>query len=136
MMVLKYEFQIDHAKELFEKQQYAKVFSEISILAKNGNSDAQNLLGQYYHFGLGGLPVDFKEAKVWYEKSTKQGHPEAPNHLGRIYLNGEGVKKDKKKAKDFYYLAAKRGDVMALHNYCQVISLPEVADLVLQYLKI
>jgi uncharacterized protein len=57
----------------------------------------------------------------WFLKSSEQGHAIAPNHIGRLYLNGEGVAKDPKEACKWYGLSAKRGDTAGKRNaqWCQ-----------------
>ena len=38
-----------------------------------------------------GVPQDDTEAVKWYRKAAEQGHAEAQNNLGVMYLNGRGV---------------------------------------------
>lgn len=78
--------------------------------AESGNPNAQNHVGEILHFGKKGVPQNYLAAKYWYMKATDNGHKVAPNHLGRLYLNGEGVTKDEKEACKWYKVSADRGD--------------------------
>lgn len=65
------------------------------IAAEQGHVDAQAKLGfDLAHEG------QHEEAVIWYEKAAAQGHPESKANLGYCYLYGNGVKKDKKKARE------------------------------------
>ena len=44
------------------------------------------------------------------------GHAAALNNLGNMYAAGRGVKKDKKKAFDFYLRSAQLGEVVGMYN--------------------
>ena len=63
--------------------------------AELGYVDAQAKLG--YDLAHEG---QHEEAVIWYEKAAEQGHPESKANLGYCYLYGNGVKKDKKKARE------------------------------------
>jgi TPR repeat protein len=67
------------------------------------------------HFGEG-APRDPQAAMQWYLRALGQGHAVAPNHLGRLYLNGEGVKKDVREACKWYAVSAARGDLGGQKN--------------------
>ncbi|MDK2070534.1 tetratricopeptide repeat protein, partial [Aliarcobacter butzleri] len=45
-----------------------------------------------------------------------QGFADAQNNIGFLYGNGQGVKQDFKKAKEWYEKAAAQGDVQAQYN--------------------
>lgn len=54
-----------------------------------------------YPFGYG-VNQDFRRAHNSYVQAVEKGSAVAANHLGRIYLNGEGVKADPKTAEKWY----------------------------------
>jgi len=83
--------------------------NELIELAEQGNADAQNRVGEMYHFAEG-VKQDYQEAKKWYLKAVANCHPVAPNHLGRIYLHGEGVKYNPQEAMKWYLMSAERND--------------------------
>ena len=55
----------------------AKISSEdlltIQNLAALGDADAQQLLGDMYLQGQGGVPLDYAEAARWYRKAAEKG---------------------------------------------------------------
>ncbi|MBQ7219891.1 MAG: sel1 repeat family protein [Synergistaceae bacterium] len=58
--------------------------------ALQGNSDAQNALGELYEDGLG-VRQDYRKAFEWYLKAAEHGEVRAQNSLGRMYKDGKGV---------------------------------------------
>jgi cell division septation protein DedD len=55
-------------------------------LAEAGNADAQFNLGQAYKLGRG-VPVDARQAQIWYQKAAQQGHEQAQVNLGLLLYN-------------------------------------------------
>jgi TPR repeat protein len=66
-------------------------------LAKQGDANAQYILGLMYDNGKG-VPQDYKEAVKWYRISAEQGEAMAQSILAVMYMNGKGVPQDYKKA--------------------------------------
>jgi len=52
---------------------------------------------------------DEAEAVKWFIKAANQQYAEAQFSLGKCYYNGEGVKQNLKKAKEYFELAAEQG---------------------------
>ncbi len=77
-----------------------------------GDNDAQLFLGSAY---MAGKPVarDPAEARKWYELAAKQNPRLAARKLGELYANGEGGKRDTKKALELWTAAEKAGDQLA-----------------------
>ena len=73
--------------------------------AELGNADAQNKLGVLY----ADIENDYKEAIKWYKKAMEQETPWAYRNLGICYREGNGVKKDLKKAEELFSKAAELG---------------------------
>ena len=80
--------------------------------AKQGNPQAQYLLGAAYFLGVG-VPLDYKKAVYWYRKAAEQGHAGAQSSLGDRYYFGEGIRRDYKKAVYWYRKAAEQGETHA-----------------------
>jgi TPR repeat protein len=76
---------------------------------------AANRLGEYYHFHA--VTRDFEKAKSFYLIASDFGHGLASNHLGRLFLNGEGVKRNEKKAQHYYELSCKQGYDLGCSNF-------------------
>ena len=73
--------------------------------AEQGNSVAQDALGDLYYNGQG-VPQDYTQAALWYRKAAEQGDAEAQDALGDLYNNGRGVPRDYAEAYFWYDLAA------------------------------
>lgn len=69
---------------------YSKAYDIFLALGEHGHPGAQNRIGTFLTFGLGG-PIDFKEAVKWFEKSSKQGYISAQCNLASMYASGMGV---------------------------------------------
>ncbi len=83
----------------------------IMHLADQGNAIAQYNLGYRYENGIG-VPKDFEEAAVWYEKAANQNLPMAAYRHG-MFLSEGMVKQDLIKAATRFQQAAERGYVPA-----------------------
>jgi TPR repeat protein len=82
-----------------------------------GDAGAIYELGLYYSRGLMGLPEDDDKAMELWLQAGELGYATAYGMIGYSYDNGKGVKRDWKKAKYYYGLAAVRGDTNARHNF-------------------
>ena len=88
--------------------------------AKNGNSEAQFILGCMYDKG-DGVKQDDAEAIKWLHKSAEQGYASAQFVLGLKYGNGDnGLKESSSEAFKWFYKAAEQGDDEA--QYCVGLS--------------
>lgn len=99
-------------------------WAKISILAENGNSDAQFMLGVRYggydfesekwNYNTEGWRrnpyYDMEKAAYWYLQAAQQGNPTAQNNLGNCYENGNGVKKNVEEAVKWFRLSAASGN--------------------------
>lgn len=103
-------------ESLIRIKQYEQAIPLLESLAAQENNEAQNKLGEIYHFGPPGI-MDYNKARELYLKAVSGGNGEAANHLGRIYMNGEGVKQDVTKAEYWYKKGMELGDVGAERNY-------------------
>ena len=77
-----------------------------------GDNEAQLALGSAYLTG-GSVARDPAEARKWYELAAKQNPRLAARKLGELYANGEGGKRDTKKALELWTAAEKAGDQLA-----------------------
>jgi hypothetical protein len=77
----------------YERGDYETALREFSLLAEQGDADAQIGLGILYSEGKG-VPQDNSEAARWYRKAAEQGHADAQMMLGGMYLFGQGVSQD------------------------------------------
>ncbi|QPJ62420.1 MAG: sel1 repeat family protein [Candidatus Nitronauta litoralis] len=77
-------------------------------LAERGNPDAQYFVGIFFSKGLG-VPVNFKEAGKWFQKSADQGDVGAQYQLGIFFETGKGYPRDLHQAGYWFKKAAKQG---------------------------
>ena len=73
-------------------------------------------VGCCYGDGLYGFPqVHAKALELWHRAATL-GCAASYNNVGFAYFNGKGAKRDKKKGRHFWELAAMMGDCVARHT--------------------
>ena len=96
----------DQGVKVFPRD-YAEAFKWYKKAEEQGNTGAQNNLGQMYDRGLG-IPRDYAEAFKWYKKAAEQGDAGAQFNLGKMYQKGKGVPKNRLISYMWYSLAAKK----------------------------
>jgi len=72
-------------------------------------------MGYALQNGLG-TPVNYDEARMWYEKAAEKNDAYSMASLAWLYENGKGVKQDYVQAKDWYEKAADAGNSYAMGN--------------------
>jgi uncharacterized caspase-like protein len=77
--------------------------------AKEGDSEAQNYVGEIYEKGLG-IQADYVTAAAWYKKAAEQKNSRAQINLGFLYEKGLGVEKDLSHALNLYRMASGLAD--------------------------
>jgi TPR repeat protein len=87
-----------------------------SKAAKQGNPNAQNLLGLMWKNGNCKEGENFDEAYFWYRKAAEQGHAEAQTNLGLMWEYGDGVEQDNDEAVYWYGKAAGQGYAIAQYH--------------------
>src|SRR5262249_21359194 len=80
-----------------------------SRAARQGDADAQEMLGWHYFYGDDGVRTDHKEAVSWYRRAARKGNPGAQYALATCYENGDGVRKNRRLAILWYSKAAEQG---------------------------
>ena len=93
----------------FKNKDYAAAMTVLMPLAEQGNPEAQCVIANLYHLGLG-VAVNIDTAIKWYRKSAEQGYGVASNNLGSIFLAGDyGGSPDCEEAKKWYQKAREQG---------------------------
>lgn len=87
---------LESAKRAYDQKDYVTAQKEFTILAENGNSDSQLIIGKMYMIGQG-VPKDSDQALKWLKAAAVQGNADAQFFLGSMYLLpqkdiGEGLK--------------------------------------------
>lgn len=104
------------SKKVIEQDKIEKLIEK----AKQGDVEAQVLVGNYYFYPFNGAEaIDCKAAFDMYEKAAAQDYPEGIARLGYMYYLGYGengkiiLRSDKKKARELYEKAASMGNEFA-----------------------
>lgn len=93
----------------FESQNYTQAFNLLKPLAEEGNAEAQCIIANMYHLGLG-IEINLPEALQWYRKSSQQGYGIASNNLATLYLlGGNGISQNKNEADRYFQKAREQG---------------------------
>lgn len=93
----------------------ADEFSVLTAKAKAGEIESQFNLGMMYYAGTG-VPQDYQQAKVWFQKASEQGFAGAQYNLGLMFAKGEGVTQDYQQALVWWQKAAEQGYAWAQYN--------------------
>ena len=89
----------------YDRSNYATALKVWLPQAKQGNVEAQVILGEIYEKGLGGL-TDPALAAQWYRKAAVQGSSRAQINLGHLYEKGLGVEQNLPEALNWYRKAS------------------------------
>ena len=101
--------------ELLRTGSFQTAHSQLLTLATKDNAEAQFQLGLMAHLGRG-IPQNFLEAQMWYERAAKAGEVQSQNNLGVIYRDGLGIPVDAVVAYKWFSLAASQRNVQAIAN--------------------
>lgn len=120
----------DSQREVVEYYEYSADKEQTSTLL---------LLGQIFYEGYNGTPVDFVQARRYFEQAAELGSASAKGFLGEIYLWGLGVQKDSQKAFRYFREGAKGGSAVAQNGlgvlYRDGIEVLEDAEEALQHFE-
>ena len=92
------------------------------MAAEQGDTKAQNKLGDIYYNGFGVLQ-DYAKAAIWYRKAAEQGDADAQNKLALMHVKGDGVPQDYVSAQMWFNIAAALGDEKAQKARSMVVDL-------------
>jgi TPR repeat protein len=90
----------------FESQDYLRAFEILMPIAATGDAEAQCIIANMYHLGLG-LEPDVLQAVEWYKKSAEQGYGVASNNLGGIFKVGVNGQAPDPKTSEYWYEKAR-----------------------------
>lgn len=89
----------------YDRADYASSLKVWLPQAKEGDVNAQVILGEMYEKGLGGM-ADPVLAGQWYRKAAAQGNSRAQINLGHLYEKGLGVEQNLPEALNWYRKAS------------------------------
>ena len=78
-------------------------------IADSGDSKSQHAISGCYIHGLYGFPVDYDLAIKYLKEASKENYAAAKYDLAIMYFNGNGVVKDKNKARELLEENSKNG---------------------------
>ena len=94
----------------------AEGYVQVQARCLQNDHVAFTLLGHRYQRGELGTPKDDLKALDCYIRAVELGSLDACNQIGIMYVDGNGVAIDKKRAALFERVGALRGDIAARHN--------------------
>ena len=62
---------------------YPRALAAYKVGAEGGDAVCQYQVGSILYGGVGGVPIDYREARVWLEKAVAQDEPNAMITLGQ-----------------------------------------------------
>jgi Sel1 repeat len=111
---------VREAIALYEKSDWKAAYLKGLPLAKQGNSEAQLLMGNLLAQGKVG-PVDFMAARRWWSLAANAGNAKAQFNLGLMYQYGDGVKADTQVSRKWLAEAALGGHSTAMHKLGELL---------------
>ncbi|MEW6647288.1 MAG: sel1 repeat family protein [Pseudomonadota bacterium] len=110
---------IDEAAAALDAGDHSRALLLLRPLARDGNMDAQYLLGSLYSSGGNDVAQDGAEAVKWLTRAAEQGHQQAANTLGMMYVSGLGVKMNEAEAQKWFALAGKIAEASNKSSDCE-----------------
>ncbi|MBO6129701.1 MAG: sel1 repeat family protein [Pseudobutyrivibrio sp.] len=96
-------------------------YNELEVLAYEGDTDAQVMLGRMLEYGTDDVKQDFTEAISWYQMASDSGNVDGTCALGYFYLTGTGVDQDYEKAMELFDAAIEGGSTNAYVGKARVL---------------
>lgn len=87
--------------------------AEMTRKAEQGDTESMVKLADMYCRGAFGLNADDQICGMWMKRAAEHGHKDAQYHLGRMYEEGIGMRRDMTQAYSWYSIAYDNGYVMA-----------------------
>ncbi|SEA56768.1 hypothetical protein SAMN02910384_01786 [Pseudobutyrivibrio sp. ACV-2] len=96
-------------------------YNELEVLAYEGDTDAQVMLGRMLEYGNEEVKQNFYEAFSWYQMASDSGNVDGTCALGYFYLNGAAVEADLDKAEELFNTAIENGSTNAKVGLARVM---------------
>ena len=98
----------DEGMNAYSSGDYETAAREFRALARQGDKEAQYLLGLLYEAGQG-VEKDEQEAAFWLARSADQGFADAYFALGQMFASRKGERQDRMAAHHWFSLAKEYG---------------------------
>jgi localization factor PodJL len=89
--------------------------SQLYAALSAGSPAAAYEMGSRFAEGRG-VPINFQQAALWFDRAAKAGSVPGLFRLAVLYERGQGVAKDLQEARRLYLAAADNGHAKAMHN--------------------
>jgi TPR repeat protein len=90
------------AQDAYSKGDYPKALDHFRAAAIAGDPDAMYYTGVMYSQAEGVAKPNMAEALRWYERAAARDQPKALLTMGRLYVVGDGVERDTRKALEMF----------------------------------
>ncbi len=97
------------AGKLLAKNKPKDAVAPLKQSAEYKNSDAMEVLGTMYKYGIG-VEQDYFEAASWFRKAAEKELPYSMLNMGKLYEKGNGVTQDDTIAREWYKKSALAGN--------------------------
>ncbi|MBR7069473.1 MAG: sel1 repeat family protein [Oxalobacter sp.] len=87
--------------------------AEMTRKAEKGDTESMVKLADMYCRGAFGLNADDQICGMWMKRAAELGHKDAQYHLGRMFEEGIGMRRDDAQAYAWYSIAYANGYMMA-----------------------
>jgi TPR repeat protein len=114
--------------DAYNSKNYKEAYGIFSQLSKQGDSQAQYILGTMYLDGLG-VKKDYTTAYNFFEESAKQNNSFGMYGIGYLYKHGLGVKRDLSKTLYWWEKSAQLNNKDALYGLGFLYSLGQGVEL-------
>ena len=106
---------------LISKNQCLKAVEVCRVDAEQGDPKAQTALGMLLS-GIthGDFRKNYKQSFYWVQQAAEQGHIKAQMAIAEMYMNGEVVPMNAKKAKTWYEKVATKGDLDGVNGLARL----------------
>ena len=101
--------------DFYNDSDYQRALEPCTIMAEQGFTIFQYILGQMYRQGWG-VAQNYTEAVRWYRAAAEQGDAVAQHNLGFMYREGLGVPQNFVKAHMWFNVSASNGGERASEN--------------------
>lgn len=92
---------LQEGKDAYLRKDFGTAFEELLPEARDGNAQAQHLLGRLHLQGAG-TAMSTVDARKWFQLSAEQGYTEAMDDMGRLFVQGQGVAQNFKEAEQWF----------------------------------
>lgn len=87
--------------------------ADLTKKAEKGDTESMVKLADFYCRGAFGLNPDDQICGMWMRRAAERGHKDAQYHLGRMFEEGIGMRRDMVQAYSWYSVAYDNGYMMA-----------------------